>query len=192
MIELVLGFTTTFQPFLLKRVLNYIESDTIEDQSKMEALLITSLMLVYMLLSNIINENIEFYITKYKVQSKQALISMMYSKVLRVSPSTNKKFNKGRLVNMILNDSNSTGFIFEQIPKLLVVPFNMMFILVSLYLLIDYVIIVAIVLVALFNLVNFLIAKWTAIIQRLWLKYIDKRISKINECVDNIKIIKLN
>ena len=192
MIELILGFTTTFQPFLLKRVLNYIESDTIEDQSKMEALLITSLMLVYMLLSNIINENIEFYITKYKVQSKQALISMMYSKVLRVSPSTNKKFNKGRLVNMILNDSNSTGFIFEQIPKLLVVPFNMMFILVSLYLLIDYVIIVAIVLVALFNLVNFLIAKWTAIIQRLWLKYIDKRISKINECVDNIKIIKLN
>ena len=126
------------------------------------------------------------------MQSKQALISMMYSKVLRVSPSTNKKFNKGRLVNMILNDSNSTGFIFEQIPKLLVVPFNMMFILVSLYLLIDYVIIVAIVLVALFNLVNFLIAKWTAIIQRLWLKYIDKRISKINECVDNIKIIKLN
>ena len=192
MIELILGFTTTFQPFLLKRVLNYIESDTIEDQSKMEALLITSLMLIYMLLSNIINENIEFYITKYRVQSKQALISMMYSKVLRVSPSTNKNFNKGRLVNMILNDSNSTGFIFEQIPKLLVVPFNMMFILVSLYLLIDYVIIVAIVLVALFNLVNFLIAKWTAIIQRLWLKYIDKRISKINECVDNIKIIKLN
>ena len=136
-------------------------------------------MLVYILLSKIITENIEFYILKFQVQLKQALISMMYSKVLLVSPSTSKRFNKGRLVNMILSDSSSSGFIFDQIPKILTVPFKMIFVLVSLYLLMEHVIIVAIALLVLFNLINFFIAKWTAMIQKIWLKYLDKRINKL-------------
>ena len=193
LIQLIISFAENFEPLLLKEVLNYIESDDSEDhKSRTRALIFAGLTLASMLLSNIITENMEFYMVKFEVQLRQALISMMYSKVLRVSPATNRKFDKGRLVNMILNDSNNINFVFEQIPLLLVVPFTMLFILISMYLLIGYVIIVGIALVLLFSIINYFLARLTAMFQKIWFKYIDKRINKITECLDNIKIIKFN
>ena len=57
---------------------------------------------------------------------------------------------------------------------------------------IGYVIIVAIALVLLFSIINYFLARLTAMFQKIWFKYIDKRINKITECLDGIKIIKFN
>ena len=107
-------------------------------------------------------------------------------------PFSNKKLEKGRLVNMIQNDSVSTTFVFKEFPLLLVQPFHMIFIVISLYFLIDYLVFAAVGLVALSTFLNYLIARWSASVQKVWYKYIDRRLHKIGESIDNIKIIKFN
>ena len=191
-IQLIITFGTTLQQLLLKEILSYIESDNADQKQQIRALTFAITMLTYIFLSKIINENAGYYVVKFEVQLRQAITSMMYSKVLRVSPSTNKKFEKGRLVNMIQNDANSITFVFEDFPQLLAEPFHMIFIIISLYFLIDYLVVIAVVLVIISTFINYLIAKWNASVQRVWLKYIDRRIHKISESIDNIKIIKFN
>ena len=181
MIQLVLSFVATIQPLLLEQVMNYIESDTTEQKAQTKAIIFALILLLYMMLSKIIIINIGFYVMKFIVQLKQSLVSMMYAKILKVSVSTNKRFNQGRLVNMILNDSHSAVFVFEQIPAILVVPFTLIFILTSLYFLIDYVIIVPIIIIMFLYIINYVIARIAAILQRKWYLYIDKRFHKINE-----------
>ena len=182
----------TLQSLLLKQVLNYIQSDSTDQKPMIIALAFAISMLTYIFVSKIVFENAGYYQVKFEVQLKQAIISMMYTKVLRVSPSTNKKFEKGRLVNMIQNDSVSTTFVFKEFPLLLVQPFHMIFIVISLYFLIDYLVFAAVGLVTLSTFLNYLIARWSASVQKVWFKYIDRRLHKIGESIDNIKIIKFN
>ena len=191
-IQLIITFGTTLQQLLLREILSYIESDNADQKQQIRALAFAITMLTYIFLSKIINENAGYYVVKFEVQLRQAITSMMYSKVLRVSPSTNKKFEKGRLVNMIQNDSDSTTFVFEELPQFLAQPFQMVFIIISLYLLIDYLVVVAVIFMIVSTFIFYLIAKWNAYVQKQWLKYIDKRLNKLNESIENIKIIKFN
>ena len=191
-VELFVSLAETLQPLLLERVLNYIESDTTEKNEKIKTLIFVVLMLLYILLSRIIKENINYYGNRYEIQLRQALIAMMYSKALKVTPSTNKGFNRGRLVNMIQNDLNTLVFLFDQLPGIFRVPFLVISILVSLYILVGYVVVAALFLALIFTFINYLIAKWAASFQRRWFECIDQRINKINESIDNIKPIKFN
>ena len=192
LMDLVLTFADTAEPLLLKQVISYVESDESSKHGLTKALIYTVLYLLFIFLYKILNQQKEFYKLMFKVQIKQATIAMLYGKVLRVSPATNKKISKGRMVNMIQNDSDNSSFIYEQLTKALRLPFGIISVLISLYVLINWVLAVVIGITIVIIFVNYILAKWNASVQKLWLKYIDMRLQKISEATENIKVLKFN
>ena len=178
--DLMLTFVETAEPLLLMKIISYIESDSSTQKELTKALIYTVLFLLFIFVKNILHQQKEFYKLMFKVQIQQATIGMLYGKVLRVSPATNKLFSQGRIINMIENDAKNSGFIYEQMTKALRVPFGIISVMISLYFLIGWVIgvVIGITLVILF--LNYFLVKWMASIQKLWLKYIDKRLQKIS------------
>ena len=84
---------------------------------------------------------------------------------------------------MSQNDTMKIVEIFETLPKLMIFPFIVCFILLSLYFLIGFLIIYAIAMVMMLGILNYLIAKWQASIQKYRLKTLDRRIEKVTETI---------
>ena len=74
-------------PFLLKEVIKYIE-DTQQSINFNHALFYIILTLLIMLISRILRENMYFYRTRLCSQANHVLISMVYSKILKISSSS--------------------------------------------------------------------------------------------------------
>ena len=192
LMNLVLTLADAAKPLLLEQVISYVESDESSKHGLTKALIYTVVYLLFIFVYKILNQQKEFYKLIFKVQIMQATTAMLYGKVLRVSPATNKKISKGRMVNMIQNDAISTSFIYEQLTKAMRLPFGIISVLISLYLLINWVIVVVIGITLIITLINYILARWNASAQKLWLKYIDKRLQKISEATENIKVLKFN
>ena len=180
---LTVSILQLFEPLILKEIILYIESEEVSNDAKLTALMYTLLLLLNLFFYKILDENLRLYKLKVKTQVNQAVTAMIYSKLLKVSSSTNKLFDRGWLINMSQNDTMKIVEIFETLPKLMIFPFIVCFILLSLYFLIGFLIIYAIAMVMMLGILNYLIAKWQASIQKYRLKTLDRRIEKVTETI---------
>ena len=180
---LTVSILQLFEPLILKEIILYIESQEVSNEAKLTALMYTLLLLLNLFFYKILDENLRLYKLKVKTQVNQAVTAIIYSKLLKVSSSTNKLFDRGWLINMSQNDTMKIVEIFETLPKLMIFPFIVCFILLSLYFLIGFLIIYAIAMVMMLGILNYLIAKWQASIQKYRLKTLDRRIEKVTETI---------
>lgn len=188
----ILAVMDGVQPYLLKEIIIYLEEKDTTNKDLAVTLTIAVAMIVNIFVNRVFREYRLTYEIKLALQSKQAISAMIFSKILKVSPSTNKKFKKGELINMTTNDAGRMFFIFETLTNVSRLPFIMLFLMILLYIFIGWVFSVAIVVIIIFCLVNYFLARWSAAIQKVRLTTMDERIHKISEVVDNIKVIKFN
>ena len=181
----------SIEPLLLKLVLVYFESDNMDDIRTM-TLFYTIGMLTSLLVEKLLKEHLKFYKLKSKVQVRQAINAVIYSKVLKVSPSSNRSFDKGRIINMSQSDVDCVTEALVSFPEEINLPFKICFLMISLYMLIGNLVIMIVGVMICFILINYLLARLLAIVQKAKLKALDTRLHKLNEAIENIKILKLN
>lgn len=205
--NLLASICDAVMPFFLREIMAYIENDSTSDNSIWEenffeninshtsiwrALVFVGLMLFTLFFARILRENLAFMQLKIGVQANQALTGMIYNKILRVSSATNKFYKKGDIISYIQVDSPKVTFLFDTLPEVSRIPFLLVFLVISLYMFIGMTFLAAIGVVVVFGILNYYIAKWTAMIQIDRMKKLDKRTNKISEVIDNIKLIKFN
>jgi ABC-type multidrug transport system fused ATPase/permease subunit len=205
--NLLASLCDAVMPFFLREIMAYIEEDSTSDDSIWEenffqnmnshtsvwrALIFVGLMLFTLFFARILRENLAFMQLKIGVQANQALSGMIYSKILKVSSATNKFYKKGDIVSYIQVDAPKVIFLFDTLPEVSRIPFLLIFLIISLYMFIEMTFLAAIGVVVVFGVLNYYIAKWTALIQIDRMKKFDKRTNRISEVIDNIKLIKFN
>ena len=179
-------------PFVLREIMRYIETKHTDRHDEYRAIFFVILMLFSLFLSRILSENMTFYELKVGTQAKQGIRSMIYSKILRMSPATNKRFNKGDIISFTQIDANKVTFVFDTFPDVIKIPVKILFLIISLYMFIGPVFLSAILVILIFAIINYFIAIMSKSVQRLKMKRTSKRIHRISEAVDNIKLIKFN
>ena len=138
-----------------------------------------------------IQESVWFWQQVIGAKSTNALIGLVYKKQLRVSLATNKLFRSGEIINFVQTDAQKLQFLSSQIPLVSTFPFLLTFCLVVLFyeLGISFVAGISIFIIAF--VVNILISKYKAKLQKSYMKKQDTRISMTSECLNNIKMLKL-
>ena len=121
-----------------------------------------------------------------------AIVSTIYSKILRVSPATNKEFTQGQIINFIQVDSekvSQVAFVFPGVAKL---PFQLIFALVYLFYYFGVYIFIALGVCLVIVFINFFFAVINAKFQEKVLSLKDNRMKTTTEIISNVKVIKLN
>ena len=170
----------------------YIEAQETTRSDEYWAMFFVVLMIFSLFLSRVLDENLTYYQLKVGTQAKQGISSMIYSKVLKLSPATNKSFNKGDVISFLQIDANKVTFVFDTFLDIVKIPMKILFVIIVLYIFIGVVFLAAIGLIIIFGFINYVIAIMTKKVQRLRMKRASERIHKISEVVDNIKLIKFN
>lgn len=106
-------------PFIIKRFLNFIESD---DESVWIGILFAALYVILMFLARVIMEQGTFYQMQLGSKCSAGVVSLIYSKALRISSATNKKFTQGEIVNFIQVDSKKIILFAWRLPALAKLP----------------------------------------------------------------------
>ena len=117
---------------------------------------------------------------------------MIFSKILKLSPVASKRYNKGDIVSLSQVDASKATFIFNTLPDVIILPFKILILLISLYLFIGIALLAAIGVIVIFVVANYIIAVMSKKVQRQRMKRTSNRIHKVTEIVDNIKLIKFN
>jgi UTP-glucose-1-phosphate uridylyltransferase len=91
-------------PILIKRIITFLESDP-ETSPKEEGLILVGLLIASQFISRMIDEHLSRYQRMIGVQSTNAMVALIYSKELKVSSATNKRFSQGEIVNFVQVDA---------------------------------------------------------------------------------------
>ena len=119
------------------------------------------------------------------------MIGLIYEKTLRLSPATNKKFKSGDLITFIQVDVNKLNFLCYQAPSLVILPIILIGGFYFLYQYLDLVFLVGIGIFFLGFLANMTLSTKNARYQKLYMKFQEKRVSLMSECLANIKTLKI-
>ena len=149
-------------------------------------------MVVSLFFSRVLNENTNYYQLKVGTQAKQGIGSMIYSKVMKLSPLATKSYNKGDMVSLSTVDADKVTFVFDTFPDVIIIPCKILFLIISLYMFIGIALFAAIGVIVIFIIANYIVAVFSKRVQRQRMKRTSNRIHKVTEIVDNIKLIKFN
>jgi ABC-type bacteriocin/lantibiotic exporter with double-glycine peptidase domain len=142
--------------------------------------------------ANIFNEQANFYQNLLGDKAYAALIALIYNKTLKVSPSTNKQFGQGEIINFIQVDAMKAAEVAWCFPPVARLPIQLMFSLAFLFYYFGVYLFAAFGIAFVMIVLNFFIAIWNSKLQDKVLERKDKRMNTTTEVVNNIKIIKLN
>jgi ABC-type bacteriocin/lantibiotic exporter with double-glycine peptidase domain len=120
-------------PLFLKEIMYYIENGE-SNEELWRAVIFVIFMVVIIFLSRFIKEQLSFMQTKLGSQGSQALTGLIYSKVMKISNATNKKYKKGNIISFIQVDAPKIAFLFDTLPDVSRIPFLLIFLLITLYL----------------------------------------------------------
>ena len=139
----------------------------------------------------LISEHLDFRQRMIGVKSTNAMISLIYQKQLKISSSGNKKFSQGELVNFVQVDAQKMQFISENLAYMAKYPiiFIVCFTLLSLYIGASFLSGLGVFFIAF--VINSIISKKQARIQKVLMKKTDARVSATTESFNNIKMLKL-
>lgn len=99
-------------PILIKRIITFLESDPATNPNE-EGLILVGLLIASQFLTRMIDEHLGFYQRMIGVQSTNAMVALIYTKELKVSSATNKRFTQGEIVNFVQVDAQKMQLISE-------------------------------------------------------------------------------
>ena len=177
---------------MLREIIRYIENQNVTKSDEYWAIFFVILMVLSLFLSRVLNENTNYYQLKVGTQAKQGIGSMIYSKVMKLSPMATKSYNKGDMVSLSIVDADKVTFVFDTFPDVIIIPCKIIFLIISLYIFIGIALLAAIGVIVIFIIANYIIAVLSKRVQRQRMLRTSNRIHKVTEIVDNIKLIKFN
>jgi ABC-type bacteriocin/lantibiotic exporter with double-glycine peptidase domain len=148
-------------PFYLKEIMTYLQ-DGSGVHGRAKALVFVGLILVTSIVFRISRENVIFYQQKLGAKASQALTGLIYSKVLKISNATNKLYKKGDIITFIQVDSRKLLFLFETLPSVSKLPFQIVFCVIYLYLFVGWTFMIALGIITIFVIGNYFLAIATA------------------------------
>ena len=89
-------------------------------------------------------------------------------------------------------DAEEIGFVFGMFHDAIKVPIKVLFLIISLYMFIGISFLAALGVIIIFGYINYFIAIVSKSVQKTKMKSMSKRIHKVSEIIDNIKVIKFN
>ena len=95
-------------PLLIGRIVSFMEKPRDEDGGIYMGIIYISIYIVASTGANLLNEQAVFRQNILAEKVYSALISTIYNKTLRISPSTNKEFAQGEIINFIQVDAEKT------------------------------------------------------------------------------------
>jgi ABC-type multidrug transport system fused ATPase/permease subunit len=104
LVNMVMTALYLSSPILIKRIITFLESDP-ETSPKEEGLILVGLLIASQFISRMIDEHLSRYQRMIGVQSTNAMVALIYSKELKVSSATNKRFSQGEIVNFVQVDA---------------------------------------------------------------------------------------
>lgn len=136
-------------------------------------------------------ENARYTQSIFGARASQALCSLIYEKVLKIS-QTRKKFVKGDIVNFVQVDARKFIFLAEQISNVARLPLILVFSVVILFYYLEFSFFSGLGVVFCIMVLNFIIAKFSVRFQKNLMDRLDERMNLTSECIDNIQLIKFN
>ena len=171
--------------------MEYIQDHT-GTKSKERALMFVALIFITQFLSKLIYENAFFYQLSLGAKASHSLASLVYSKTMRISSATNKKYKKGDIVNFIQVDARKLIFLAESLPSVARLPLVLVFSVAMLFVYFEYSFFSGLSTILILVIINYYLAKVTSRFQTLVMQKLDIRMNIMSECLDNIQLIKLN
>ena len=138
----------------------------------------------------ILRENLVFYQQKLGAKASQSVTGIIYEKILKISSATNKLHSKGDIITFIQVDSQKLLFLFETLPTVSKLPFQIVFCIVYLYLFVGWTFLIALGIISVFVVGNYFLAIAISKYQKVRMKAVGKRTNAVSEVIDNIKLIK--
>ena len=179
-------------PFLIIRIIDFMSTPSGEDGGILYGIGIVSAYIFVSCSTFLLDEHAIFLQTLLGVQAYSGLVTLIYEKILKITPSTNKDFEQGQIINFIQVDAERAFDVVWSFPPVARLPIQLIFGLGFLFYYFGLYLLPALGVVAVLTILNFLISLWIASIQDEVLKRKDKRMNTTTEVVNNIKIIKLN
>ena len=153
-------------PFLLREIIRYIEAEDATKSEEYWTIFFVVLMVLSLFFSRVLNENTNYYQLKVGYQAKQGIRSMIYSKVMKLSPIATRLYNKGDLISLSQVDADKVTFVFDTFLDVVIIPFKILFLIISLYMFIGIALLAAIGVILIFSLANYIIAVMSKRVQR--------------------------
>ena len=85
-------------------------------EGKQYAIFLSCILVVFQIISFLVEKYIDFVQTMIGSRSTGALIAMIYKKQLRLSSATNKEFRQGQIINFIQTDANKLQWLSTALP----------------------------------------------------------------------------
>lgn len=181
------------QPQLLRQLIKFFNDydRSSNDPPLLLGFLISSAMFVVSLITtNLYNQ---FFIQLYKtgLYIKGSLMSLVYTKGLRLSQKSRLDKSTGDVINLVAIDVNRIQNLSQQIQLFVSIPTKLTLSVMSLYYLLGNAVIGGLLAVAIMIPVNTLLLKLLKNLNRSQMKYKDSRIKIISEVLNSIKSVKL-
>lgn len=117
---------------------------------------------------------------------------MIYSKILKVSPSSNKNFEQGEIINFIQVDAVKIRALSWSAPPVARLPIQLIFGITFLLYYFGWLLFPALGIGCILIVGNFFLSLYLARLEKAVLQRIDERMNASTEAINNIKILKLN
>ena len=172
----------------MREILGYIEG---EYTDRDRAVMFVFIMVFFEIISRVLNSNISIFKSNLTRRVNVSIMGLIYSKIYNISGS-NKKYSKGTINNIINSDSLQVQNIIWMIPYSVSAPFSIIVNCYTLYTMIGWAFMVAVLISAVISLLTYFVSKYIRDWYQNQQKHMDERANYLNEMIENIKVIKIN
>ena len=150
------------------------------------------LMILYKLISLIVNRNAKFISELLSLRTKAQLNLLIYDKLLRIPMFNTGKFSEGQIINLFELDSASFGELIINSTFIIMVPFRVIYSIYLLFLFFKLAFIPGFIVLVILTLLFTFFGRKQKKLQKESMKASDERMNITSKAFDMIKIIKLN
>ena len=179
-------------PFIITYLIDFMSSPSGEDGGIWLGIGLVSAYIIASWGSNIIDEQAIFLQERLGDKSYAGLLVLIYQKTLTVSPSTNKEFEQGEIINFMQVDAEKAWDVAWCFPPIARLPIKLLFGITFLFYFFGVYLLPALAIAGGLAVMNFFFAIWSSRLQDQTLERKDKRMNTTTELINNVKIIKLN
>ncbi|KAF9357890.1 Multidrug resistance-associated protein 1 [Mortierella sp. AD094] len=189
----ILASTLTFVlPQLLNQMLSFIESNQTPFPKPVSLGVILAFGMFFVtILTSIFSAQYNQATIDASVESRTALITMVYRKSLKLSSGSKKKFTTGEITNHMSVDAERFDISFASIPLLISTPYEICIAIWMIYLQISWSVFVGVAVILLVGPINGAISSVFYKLDDAKMKVTDDRVGLTSEVLSSMKVIKL-
>ena len=179
-------------PFIITYLIRFMSSPSGEDGGIWLGIGLVSAYIIASWGSKIVDEQAVFLQERLGIKAYSALVVLIYKKTLKISPSTNKEFEQGEIINFMQVDAEKAQEVAWWFPPIARLPISLLFGITFLFYFFGIYLLPALAIGGILSFFNFYIAIWLSRLEDKVLERKDKRMNTTTELINNVKIVKLN